>query len=220
MSESKIALYKKMHKIMVDVSYLSKDDHVKFGQQDYKALSEGKVTSIFREKLIEQGLIIFPVKQDVSREGNVTQTNTDYKIVDIETGEYEMLASSGQGADTQDKGVGKAMTYSYKYLFLRTFATVTGEDPDKVSSAELDEKEKQAEEKKKANAITSEQVGQIKTMVLKLSKLKDQTPDVVYEALGFKQEQLVDLNKVNAEKVITKLNKSIDKALPKEEKAS
>ena len=34
------------------------------------------------------------------------------------------------------------MTYSYKYLLLRTFAIPTGEDPDKVSSAEIDSKQK------------------------------------------------------------------------------
>ena len=48
--------------------------------------------------------------------------------------------SSGTGVDTQDKGVGKAMTYAYKYLLLRTFAIPTGEDPDKISSAELDDR--------------------------------------------------------------------------------
>ena len=40
----------------------------------------------------------------------------------------------------QDKGVGKAMTYAYKYMLLRTFAIPTGEDPDKISSAETDKK--------------------------------------------------------------------------------
>ena len=40
------------------------------------------------------------------------------------------------------------MTYSYKYLLLRTFAIPTGEDPDKISSAELDDKAKKAEKKK------------------------------------------------------------------------
>jgi len=32
------------------------------------------------------------------------------------------------------------MTYAFKYMWLRTFALPTGEDPDKISSAELDEK--------------------------------------------------------------------------------
>ena len=36
-------IYAKISQIMKDIEYLSKDDHVKFGQQDYKAISEGKV---------------------------------------------------------------------------------------------------------------------------------------------------------------------------------
>ena len=32
------------------------------------------------------------------------------------------------------------MTYAYKYMLLRTFAIPTGEDPDKISSAETDYK--------------------------------------------------------------------------------
>ena len=61
------------------------------------------------------------------------------KIVNIDKPtEFEILASSGSGVDTQDKGVGKAMTYSYKYMLLKTFAIPTGEDPDKIGSEELD----------------------------------------------------------------------------------
>lgn len=133
---------------MKDVSYLSKDDSVEYGKTKYKAISEEKVTTAVRQSLITYGLVIIPIKQTSRKEGNITSTDTTYKIIDIDTGEFELLASSGEGADTQDKGVGKAMTYSYKYLLLRTFAIPTGEDPDKVSSAELDAKEQKEEGKK------------------------------------------------------------------------
>lgn len=140
---SKAGLYKKIHAVMKEVEYLQKDDQVAFGNTKYKAISEEKVTSTVRESLLKNGLVIIPVEQDHTREGTLSTVNVKYKIVDIDTGEYEIAVSSGTGADTQDKGVGKAMTYSYKYLMLRTFAIPTGEDPDKTSSAELDHKEKQ-----------------------------------------------------------------------------
>ena len=35
-------IYQKIALVMQDIEYLSKDDHVKFGQQDYKAVSEEK----------------------------------------------------------------------------------------------------------------------------------------------------------------------------------
>lgn len=140
---SKTQLYQKISNVMQDVDYLQKDDQIDFGKTKYKAISEEKVTSTVRESLIKNGLVIFPIEQIHSREGTLSTVDVKYKIVDTETGEYEILVSSGTGADTQDKGVGKAMTYAYKYLLLRTFAIPTGEDPDKISSAELDEKQKQ-----------------------------------------------------------------------------
>lgn len=141
------SLYKKISAVMQDISYLSKDDKVEFNNTRYKAISEEKVTSAVRESLIRHGLIILPVKQVHKREGTLSTVDTDYKIIDIDSGEFEIITSSGTGADTQDKGVGKAMTYSYKYLLLRTFAIPTGEDPDKISSAELDAKQEQEEKK-------------------------------------------------------------------------
>jgi hypothetical protein len=147
MSEA-MNLFKKISAVMQDVEYLSKDDKVEFNNTKYKAISEEKVTSTVRASLIKNGLIIIPIEQTASKTGNISSVNTKYKIIDVDSGQFEIIVSSGEGADTQDKGVGKAMTYAYKYMLLRTFAIPTGEDPDKVSSAELDEKQRQAEEKK------------------------------------------------------------------------
>ncbi|MNR93683.1 ERF superfamily protein [compost metagenome] len=146
---SKAQLYQKISQVMQDVDYLQKDDRVEFGNTKYRAISEEKVTSTVRESLIRNKLVILPIEQFHSREGNLSTVDVKYKIVDTETGEYEILVSSGTGADTQDKGVGKAMTYAYKYLLLRTFAIPTGEDPDKTSSAELDANQKQKEDQSK-----------------------------------------------------------------------
>lgn len=143
----KLNLYQKISAVMKDVEYLSKDDAIEFKTTKYKAISEEKVTMAVRASLIKHGLVILPVNQSHSRTDTLTTVDVTYKIVDIDTGQSEMLSSSGTGVDTQDKGVGKAMTYSYKYLLLRTFAIPTGEDPDKVSSAELDESQRIANEK-------------------------------------------------------------------------
>jgi hypothetical protein len=134
MSEQSMNLYQKISQVMRDVEYLSKDDKVEFGNTKYKAISEEKVTSTIRASLIKNGLVIIPIEQEAGRVGNISTVNTKYKIIDI------------------DKGVGKAMTYAYKYLLLRTFAIPTGEDPDKISSAELDEKQRKEEEKRMKEA--------------------------------------------------------------------
>ena len=135
-------IYQKILEVMKNIEYLSKDDAVAFGTTKYRAMSEEKVTMTVRKELIKQGLVVFPIEQTVEKDGHITTTNTTYKMVNTENPEeFVILASSGQGSDTQDKGVGKAMTYSFKYMLLRTFAIPTGEDPDKVASEQIDYEE-------------------------------------------------------------------------------
>jgi hypothetical protein len=137
-------IYEKITAVMQDVQYLAKDDHVKFGTTDYKALSEEKVTVTMRAELLKHGLVVFPVEQTANRAGSITHVDVKYRIVNVENpDEYIEVVSCGDGADTQDKGSGKAMTYAYKYMWLRTFALPTGEDPDKISTAELEDRARQ-----------------------------------------------------------------------------
>lgn len=136
-------IYEKINAIMSEVQYLAKDDKVNFKSVSYRALSEEKVTSIMRAELVKYKLVVFPILQNASRQGDITHVDVVYRMVNSENPEESIeIASSGDGYDTQDKGSGKAMTYAFKYMWLRTFAIPTGEDPDKISSAELDARKK------------------------------------------------------------------------------
>jgi hypothetical protein len=206
-------LFQKIHAVMQDVEYLKKDDAIKFASTSYKAISEEKVTSTVRASLIKHGLVILPVEQNHSREGTLSTVDTRYKIVDIDTGQYETIVSSGTGADTQDKGVGKAMTYSYKYLLLRTFAIPTGEDPDKISSAELDAKEKSEREK----PISAKELGELKTKVLEFAQLRGKTDVDVYEALNI--QDVTQLTSKEAKEITLKVSGWITSAKKETKKA-
>lgn len=140
-------LWQKIHAVMSDVGYLQKDDDVEVGyNRSYRAITEEKVTLSVRAAMVKHGLVILPVRIDMSRDDLTVQTKngerlerlttvqTAYKIVDIETGDHELIVSAGTGADTQDKGIGKALTYAFKYALLRAFAIPTGDDPDQVAS--------------------------------------------------------------------------------------
>lgn len=156
--ETKPNLYQRIAAVMQEVQYLQKDDNVSTGgASSYKAISEEKVTEAVRAALIKNGLVILPVAQhhtltDFARTGkhgnqvvSLTTVDVQYKIVNIDNpAEYELLASSGTGVDSQDKGVGKAMTYAYKYLLLRTFAIPTGNDPDKIHNEVLEREQAEA----------------------------------------------------------------------------
>lgn len=155
-----MTIYEKLSAIWGAIQYMQKDDHLKFGSTNYKALSEEKVTSIMREQMVKQGLIVFPIEMTSSRQGQISHVDVKYRIVNVENPEeYIEVVSCGDGADTQDKGAGKAMTYAYKYMWLRVFGIPTGEDPDKIMSDEIDENEKKAaadEKAKKSNAPLAE----------------------------------------------------------------
>ena len=138
-----MTLHEKLLEIMKKVQYLSKDGKVEFAQTKYKALTEEKITSAIRPFLEELGVVIYPIHQEHTRAGTLSTVNVTYRIVNVEKADdYIEVVSSGTGVDTQDKGVGKAMTYAYKYMLLRTFAIPTGEDPDKVATTQLDVEEK------------------------------------------------------------------------------
>ena len=192
--EKQKTLYQKIAAVMKKVDYLQKDGKVEFKSTKYKAISEEKVTMAVRKAMVEEGLVILPIEQVHSREGTLSIVNTKYKIVDIDTGEHEIIVSSGTGADTQDKGVGKAMTYSYKYLLLRTFAIPTGEDPDKTSSAELDEKQGSTKQEDNNNSqgqqlASEKQMNFITKLIGDIAKSKNISDEEAYKTLKIRMKK-------------------------------
>ncbi len=143
-------VYQRWHKIMSEIEYLNKDDTIAFGSNKYKAVSEEKVLSAVRPKLIEYRLLVIPIEQEyIGKVGVVTAINVKYKVLCIDNPEdFFIICSSGEGADTQDKGAGKAMTYCKKYVYLKGLDIVTGEDPDQIHSGQIDANLKKQEEKK------------------------------------------------------------------------
>lgn len=156
----------KILNIMRNVEYLAKDDKVEFGNTKYKALSEEKVTTILRKAMVEENVIVYPVEMSETREGNITHVHVKYRFVDTEDSTSIEVVSCGDGHDTQDKGAGKAMTYAFKYMWLRTFAIPTGDDPDKVSSDEIDAIEK-------AERIKTQTIDAIKVKSITAKAKKD-----------------------------------------------
>lgn len=189
MSEERKNVYERIAEVMKDVKFLAKDKHVEYGSTKYNAVSEEKVTSSVRKSLIKHGLVIVPIEQNHRREGNLSTVDTKYRIQCIDDKEdYIIAVSSGTGSDTQDKGVGKAMTYAYKYLLLRAFAIPAGEDPDNTPSDKLDEKEKLVEEKKTKEFF--EHVEKVEKLREALKKSGTDEEDICKK---YKVEELIDL---------------------------
>lgn len=149
----KLNLWEKISCISSEIEYLKKDDVVGSGNNSYKAISIEKVMESVSKKMCKFGIVIYPVEQEYIRKDEVTQgidfktknvvdkvsriseVNVKYEVVNIHNpAEKIITVSSGTGVDTQDKGVGKAMTYSYKNMIIKLFAIATGDDTDKVHS--------------------------------------------------------------------------------------
>lgn len=187
-------IYQKINEVMKNIEYLTKDDKVEFGTTKYKAISEEKVTTAVREQLVKQGIVIIPIQQESSNKelirteksvNMLTSVHVRYRIQNIDdVNDFIEVESNGTGVDTQDKGVGKAMTYAYKYMLLRTFAIPTGEDPDKISSAETDEKIKKEVETEQEKVISKSKEESL-DKAIENRKIPDETVLKVLEKYGY-----------------------------------
>lgn len=185
-------IFQKISEVMKAIEYLTKDDKVEFGTTKYKAISEEKVTTAVRKELVKQGIVIIPIMQEstvtelIRTEKSVNQradVHTKYRIQNIDdVNDFIEVESNGSGVDTQDKAVGKAMTYAYKYMLLRTFAIPTGEDPDKISSAETDYKMKTEIDGEKL--ISKSQVQALNTSI-ENAGIKDEVVELILNQYGY-----------------------------------
>jgi len=185
-------IFQKINEVMKAIEYLTKDDKVEFGNTKYKAISEEKVTTAVRKELVKQGIVIIPIMQEstvtelIRTDKSVNQradVHTRYRIQNIDdVNDFIEVESNGSGVDTQDKAVGKAMTYAYKYMLLRTFAIPTGEDPDKISSAETDYKIQNEIESQK---VISEKLRKGLDTSIENNKLDDETVIKILEKYGY-----------------------------------
>lgn len=145
-----MGLYSKIYSIMSEVQYLKDDKEINFGGgKGYKIISEEKVFQAIRDKFIEHKLIIIPItmkqssrpigileteKGPIIGKSTLTEIETSYKLIDIESGEFETISSCGAGEHTLDQGISKAITKSLKNLLLKLFIIPTGDRPDNVDS--------------------------------------------------------------------------------------
>lgn len=149
-----MSVYEKILQVMSEVEYLKKDGFVETGYgKGYKALTDEKVLSVIRPIMVKHRLVMIPVamvqnrtdEQVTTEKGTIkmnriTSVDAIYRIVDVENPkDYVEVASCGTGVDTQDKGSGKAMTYSKKYALLNTFLVPSGDDTDSISSEKYTE---------------------------------------------------------------------------------
>ena len=145
-------IYEKLSAITTELSTVAKNLEVGFGQNKYKAVGEADVLRAVKPLEAKYKVYSYPVSRTIIESGTVENTNSKgevkknlferievvYRFVNIEKPEeYIDITSYGDGIDSQDKSVGKAMTYADKYALLKAYKIITGEDPDQNASEDL-----------------------------------------------------------------------------------
>ena len=151
MSEIK-NIFEKLSAISIELSSVAKNLEVGTGTSKYKAVGEADVLKAVKPLEAKYKVYSYPVSRSIVESGMVENVNykgevkknlferieTIYRFVNIENpSEYVDITSYGDGIDSQDKSVGKAMTYADKYALLKAYKIVTGDDPDQNASEEL-----------------------------------------------------------------------------------
>ena len=150
-SENITNLVNAVIKVMESVKGIDKSMTIGTGTNSYKGIADQDVKKIVGEAMVKNGLAIFPIdieenvqidRWEQNYQGSTSmkqQVFTRVKVTYLLThtsGEFIEVAGNGHGIDTQDKGAGKASTYSLKYALLYIFMIPTGkiDDADKEHS--------------------------------------------------------------------------------------
>lgn len=183
-------IYQKLIEVRKAVPYLQKSSQ---GHQ-YQYVGSSAVLGALRDKLDEQGLVLFPKVLDAKtsihtvenkdKYGNLKASSTyfteltmEFMWVDAETSESITIPFYAQGIDTGgEKGVGKALTYAEKYFLLKQFNIPTDQDdPDSFQNKI---------ENSTPNFISEEQAAELKGYAGELSNLRNIPVEGVFAAMS------------------------------------
>ena len=144
-------IYEKLSNITNEIATVNKNLTVGEGKSKYKAVGDADILKAVKELEFKYRVYSYPANREVIESTMYTTTNsygdeknnifsrikTTYRFINIDKPEdYIDTVTFAEGIDTQDKGSGKAMTYSDKYALMKSYKIITGEDPDQNPSEE------------------------------------------------------------------------------------
>jgi len=124
----KLSLLQRLALVQRGVDYIQKEK--KQGMK-YSIVSHDAVTAKVRPLMVEHGVLYYPIHMNMDQVGNRTQMSMIIRFVSVDDKEdWIDVCSAGYGIDEQDKGPGKAISYSVKYALLKALGLESGDDPD------------------------------------------------------------------------------------------
>lgn len=181
-------LYQRMVKVALRVKSVFKENKKVNGQ--YTFVSHDAVVKALHDPIAEAGIVIVPSIKELTQDGNRTTAkvamafiNADKPSERIETEWY------GYGIDTSDKGIGKAVSYAYKYALLKTFMLETCDD---VERDNVDHKPDPLATLKTLASKCKVSLEEFKQYVTELAELR-----------GFSEDEVIEVMKSHESKVAT-----------------
>lgn len=197
-------IYEKLSAISIEITNVNKNLNVGVGGGSYKAVSEADVLAAVKPAEAKYRVYSYPAAREVIETGTIEsftskgdvqkklfeRIKTTYRFVNMDKpDEFVDIISYGDGIDSQDKSVGKGMTYADKYALLKAYKIITGEDPDQDPSDPLANRQTRAPQATQTRSTTR---GQVK---------KGVSPEVAKECeeLGVTLEQIANKKNMKVE---------------------
>ena len=122
---------------------------------------------IIESGTIENEKIDYQTKEKIVQKSLFERIETIYRFVNVDNpAEYIDITTYGDGIDTQDKSVGKAMTYGDKYALMKAYKIITGDDPDAKPSEAL-----KGLQTKPANPVSKETIAKCNKLSIDLENV-------------------------------------------------
>ena len=214
MNTNEMNIFEKMLNITNEIANVNKNLTVGEGKSSYKAVGEADILKAVKELEFKYRVYSYPANREVIESTMYTTTNnygeknnifsrikTTYRFVNIDKpDEYIETITFAEGIDTQDKGAGKAMTYSDKYALMKSYKIITGEDPDQNPS-ETGYKKKQTTTKASNNKITEVEAKSIYALMIRkgidVGPVLEKNYGITYTTDLTKEQYIAILNKCN-----------------------
>ena len=140
--DTALSIHQRIHAVMSEIEYVQKDGEFSMRTKSgstvgFKHVTHDNVTGILRPGLIKYGILLVPSVTHREQVGQTTMLDITVDAVNIDRPDDKITFTvTGYGADSGDKGPGKAMSYACKYAMLKLFALVTGIDDEAQYHAE------------------------------------------------------------------------------------
>lgn len=134
-------IHAKMHRVMSEIGTIEKDKRNDFHKYAYA--SEFAIKQRIQPLLITEGILLsFSVEEASTSEvttlkgakETLTTAKVSFRFTSVEDGSFVEGRFMGQGQDSGDKGIYKAVTGALKYMLTSNFLIPTGDDPEESPS--------------------------------------------------------------------------------------